>query len=221
MKRVSGYWITLFLLAGLPGLACSTESNSPVQEAAPETTAVETPPAGADDAASIAVVDDNRPLAQRLQDASTAARIRTSLVEDRSLRLFDFDPVVQNGQVTLQGEVRTAEQRDRAAEVARQVEGVRAVTNAVTATEAPEQTPAEASAGIQPEPTQSETTASAPVEQPQQTEKPASSEAHHTVESGESLWSIAQQYGVTVEQLRRLNNLRSGDLRPGQRLRVK
>lgn len=43
---------------------------------------------------------------------------------------------------------------------------------------------------------------------------------HHRVRSGETLWSIAQRYGVSVHDLRRWNNLRDGDLRTGQDLRV-
>jgi membrane-bound lytic murein transglycosylase D len=43
----------------------------------------------------------------------------------------------------------------------------------------------------------------------------------HTVEAGDSLWKIAQRYqGMTVEQIKELNNLRSNDLKIGTRLKV-
>ena len=44
---------------------------------------------------------------------------------------------------------------------------------------------------------------------------------HHTVRSGESLWTISQRYRVTIAQLRTWNDMPVGTvLRPGQRLRV-
>jgi LysM repeat protein len=42
---------------------------------------------------------------------------------------------------------------------------------------------------------------------------------HHVVRSGDSLFGIAQEYGLTVAELRRLNNLTKGQvIYPGQRL---
>ncbi|HET9819696.1 MAG TPA: transglycosylase SLT domain-containing protein [Rhodanobacteraceae bacterium] len=42
----------------------------------------------------------------------------------------------------------------------------------------------------------------------------------HRVRKGESLWSIAHRYHVTVEDLKRWNELRDDDIRPGEELRV-
>jgi LysM repeat protein len=45
--------------------------------------------------------------------------------------------------------------------------------------------------------------------------------SYYRVERGDSLYGIAQKYGLTVEELRRLNNLKKGDvIYPGQRLLV-
>jgi LysM repeat protein len=44
---------------------------------------------------------------------------------------------------------------------------------------------------------------------------------NHTVETGETLFSIATKHGITVPQLMQLNNLTSNELRVGQQLRVK
>ena len=43
----------------------------------------------------------------------------------------------------------------------------------------------------------------------------------HRVASGESLWSIAQQHGVSVADLQRWNRLNGNTLRPGQSLTIK
>jgi len=42
----------------------------------------------------------------------------------------------------------------------------------------------------------------------------------HEVKNGQSLWSIAIEYGVTIEQVRRLNNISSTDIYTGQKLLV-
>ncbi|MFK7833976.1 MAG: LysM peptidoglycan-binding domain-containing protein [Winogradskyella sp.] len=44
---------------------------------------------------------------------------------------------------------------------------------------------------------------------------------YHIVSSGETLFSLAKQYGITVSQLKRLNNLNSNVIRPNQELRVR
>lgn len=41
-----------------------------------------------------------------------------------------------------------------------------------------------------------------------------------TVQRGDSLWNIAKRYGIQVATLKRLNNLRSEQLQPGQTLRL-
>ncbi len=45
--------------------------------------------------------------------------------------------------------------------------------------------------------------------------------ATHTVRSGDNLTEIAARYNVTVSQLREWNSLRGGNIRPGQRLKVR
>ncbi|NLU41384.1 MAG: LysM peptidoglycan-binding domain-containing protein [Firmicutes bacterium] len=42
----------------------------------------------------------------------------------------------------------------------------------------------------------------------------------HTVRSGESLYKIAQTYGVSVASLKQANNLKSDDIYPGQKLTI-
>ncbi|NJQ14232.1 peptidoglycan recognition protein family protein [Streptomyces bohaiensis] len=49
---------------------------------------------------------------------------------------------------------------------------------------------------------------------------PATGGGAHTVARGETLWSIAQRYGVTVAQLRSANRLSGDVIHPGQRLTI-
>ncbi|MFN8009920.1 MAG: LysM peptidoglycan-binding domain-containing protein [Holophagaceae bacterium] len=49
---------------------------------------------------------------------------------------------------------------------------------------------------------------------------PAAVELTHTVRKGETVFGIAQRYGVTVEELRKWNGLKGAAVRPGQRLWV-
>jgi LysM repeat protein len=60
--------------------------------------------------------------------------------------------------------------------------------------------------------------ASEQVKQPVQSTTDA---AYHTVEPKETLFSIATKYGLTVPELKQLNNLTSNELRIGQELRLK
>jgi len=47
-------------------------------------------------------------------------------------------------------------------------------------------------------------------------------ERTHIVQKGDTLYGISKKYGLNVEQLRKLNNLRQGSpIQPGQKLRVK
>lgn len=43
----------------------------------------------------------------------------------------------------------------------------------------------------------------------------------YTVKKGDSLWKISRQFGITIAQLKSLNNLRSDVIYPGQKLTVK
>lgn len=184
---------------------------------------------------SVEVIDDERNLERRIEDASIATRVRMALVDARDLRPFDFDPLVVNGEVRLRGEVDTPDQRSRAEAVASEVSGVRSVTNQVTALEQPDlasESPASAdttgqAAGAADGDTSDATaeagptTAESPADDEQDEQQEEQEATYHTVRSGESLWTISRSYGVSIDQIRRLNNLQSNSLRPGQRLQVK
>mgnify|MGYP003482426050 CR=1 FL=1 len=44
--------------------------------------------------------------------------------------------------------------------------------------------------------------------------------AYHTVKSGDTLWSISQRYGTTVQAIQSLNGMTNAKLSPGMNLRV-
>jgi len=146
---------------------------------------------------------DARTLQQRMDDASVEAAVTQRLLREDRLRVFDFKPEVVNGHLLLTGDVNTEEQARRAEQLAARVSGVTAIHNDVLIRGA--YTLAEAD----------EKRASAPEVQGD------GQNVYHTVRSGESLWTIAKKYQASVDRLKSLNGLRSGALRPGQRLRVR
>lgn len=46
-------------------------------------------------------------------------------------------------------------------------------------------------------------------------------QAYHTIKKGETMYSVAVKYGTTVAQIQKLNNLKNGNVKIGQVLRVK
>jgi LysM repeat protein len=147
--------------------------------------------------------NDDRSLNQKLEDASLEAQVRRALVGVRSLRVFDFRPTVVRGTLTLRGDVNTTEQYRRAQQVAGSVDGIEAVANELTlggrpATE--ERLAAKEDAGG---------------------DEASDTAVYHTVQPGDTLWDIARQYSASVRQIKRLNDLRDGSVRPGQRIRVR
>jgi LysM repeat protein len=145
--------------------------------------------------------NDDRSVAEKLADTSIEAKVTRALIRESSLRVFPFRPTVIDGHLVLRGDVNTAEQYHRAERIAGQVAGVTAVTNRLTmggrpVTEArladAEKNPSQESAAV-----------------------------YHTVRQGDTLWDIARKYGASIQQIKNLNDLRSNNLRPGQRVRVR
>jgi len=183
------------LLGGLLTTGCTPDSSG--SSAPPDTTTVSattTSPAPTDPSTEPAAPpsgDDARTVAERLDDASVAARVKQALVHPRSLRPFDFVPTVVRGHLTLRGDVETREQYQQAERIATNVEGVTEVTNQVTV---------EGRAVSE--------------------DGDTSGAAYHTVQRGDTLTEIARAYDISVQQLRALNDL-SGSLQPGRRIRVR
>lgn len=146
--------------------------------------------------------NDDRSVADKLADTSIEAKVKRALIRESSLRVFPFRPTVVDGHLVLRGDVNTPEQYHRAERIAGRVEGVHAVKNRLTMGGRPvtEARLAEA----EQNPSQEESTA-----------------VYHTVRQGDTLWDIARQYGASIQQIKNLNDLGSGNLRPGRRVRVR
>ena len=41
---------------------------------------------------------------------------------------------------------------------------------------------------------------------------------YHTVQNGDTLWTISQRYGLRIDKLKKANRIRGNDIRPGQKL---
>lgn len=195
--RVCGTVLALSLL--LSACTPSTSSDTPPDSTAtPTATAVAEAPSSSSGSAVPDESPDNRSVAQKLTDASIETRVTQALVESAALDVFSFDPTVRNGHLVLSGHVTTAEQQRRAERVARQVDGVTGFTNRLTVEEQ--------SADNQNSSGSSDTNESA---------------VYHTVRQGDTLWDIAREYRASVRQIRRLNDLGSSSLTPGDRIRVR
>ena len=187
------------LLGGFIGSGCTpgspssspspdTEASAALPSAPAETSSSDTS-GGSPDAPDR--TEDSRTVAQRLEDAGVAARVKQALVRTQSLRPFNFASAVVRGRLTLRGNVETREQYRTAERVASSVEGVTDVTNQVTV-----QGRALSETGDPAEAT------------------------YHTVRRGDTLWKISREYDVSVRQVRALNDL-SESLQPGRRIRVR
>ena len=72
---------------------------------------------------------DERSLGEQYDDHSITMSIRKKFLEDEKVKYFDISTYVYNGHVYLVGEYETAAQKDQAVKLARQVEGVKSVTD--------------------------------------------------------------------------------------------
>lgn len=221
----------LLVLLLFGGTGCSDEqgdasSAQPEQAEATEERAPQRSP-------QLRTPTDGRSVEQRLEDASLGARVQLALADVNSLSGYAFDAEVNGSRVVLRGDVRSRDAYQRAAEVARDVDGVGEVVNELTV--GGEEV---ATAEPEPEPTPDTSTASAQRAEDQAPDDTSASEAsanaadaeqeqeqdeavYHTVRSGQSLWIIARQYDVSISQIRRLNDLSGSNIQPGDRLRIK
>ena len=72
---------------------------------------------------------DERSLGDQYDDQSITMSIRKKFTEDEKIKYFDISTYVYHGHVYLVGEYETAGQKNQAVKLARQVEGVKSVTD--------------------------------------------------------------------------------------------
>jgi hypothetical protein len=193
------------LMAGVLVLPACTSDASPGAAADSTTTRSRTaPPQSSPEAPPSRDVKGrpDRSPSEKLADRSVATKVKRALIDEPSLRVLRFAPTVIDGHLILRGDVNTPAQYRRAERVAGRVDGVQALTNQLTMNGRP--VTAARLAGDDSTATDEEDTA-----------------VYHTVDEGDTLWKIAREYRTSIEQLRRLNALRSGGLSPGQRLQVR
>lgn len=143
---------------------------------------------------------DERSVQQRLNDETVATQVKRALQDQSSLRLFDFEPMVEGRTITLRGDVNTRAQWEQVGEVAARIVSDREVVNDVTIGGLPADTVAESDGSE---------------------ESPEAAAVYHTVQRGESLWLIARQYGASVQRIQSLNQLGNQSLQAGERIRVR
>lgn len=80
-------------------------------------------------AAGCAGTVESRSTGQYIDDAAITTRVKTALFRDEQVSGFQVDVDTFRGRVQLSGFVDTVEQRRRAEQLARSVEGVREVVN--------------------------------------------------------------------------------------------
>lgn len=208
MRDVSPVICILLLTLALLTSACG-ENAGPTLTVDSDATVADRTDVDAAGEARVSRQRSSGSVADRIRDAQTETRVLLALADDARLSTYPFTAEVVAGEVVLSGNVETQSEQQHAVQVANSVDGVRRVVNGITFTEAvaSESAPAEGS-----------TNGRAP-ETPQAAATPEA--AFHTVQSGESLWAISRRHGVSVDEIRRLNNLQGNNVRPGQRLRVR
>ena len=150
-------------------------------------------------------------VADRLDDLRLATAVRLALVGDVRTRALDVRVAARDGGVEVRGDV-PASQARTVAEVAYAVPGVRVVGGL----------PGLADQGARPAATARPDPArlDAPAERPAPAAE-AGERRFHTVERGDTLFSLARRYGTDVQAILRLNGMEAPAIRVGQRLRVR
>ena len=151
----------------------------------------------------------------RIADLRLATAVRLALVDDARTRPLDVAVAARDGGVEVSGDVPAAQQR-AVTDVARSVRGVRVVGGSAAAAQAGGWGTDRTAPPLRVQPSPG------PRPAPEPAPRPATGgPVYHTVESGDTLFSLARRYGTTVETILDLNGSDSTTIQVGQRLRVR
>ena len=124
MHRLIWEYVLVLLLLVTSGFlgACAAPEEPQEQQATADTSHSSERPTA---------ISDGRTVKQRLQDATIAAEVQKALLDTMSLRRFDFEITATQGRVALRGSVGTDAERILAANIARDVKGVKDILNQI------------------------------------------------------------------------------------------
>ena len=123
--------ITSALLLAVAG-GCRREEPKPSEPLPPPTP--KTAPQAAPPAASpgMSSTEPGRTAGQTVDDVTVTAKVKAALLQAPDVKGTDINVDTVNGGVTLKGAVETQAQSDRAASIAKGIEGVKNVQNTLT-----------------------------------------------------------------------------------------
>ena len=117
------------LVAVATGCGREEPKPSPLPPPSPQTAPQPAPPSVAPGTSS---TEPGRSAGQTIDDATVTAKVKAALLQAPDVKGTDINVDTVNGTVTLKGSVETQAQSDRAASIARGIEGVKDVQNTLT-----------------------------------------------------------------------------------------
>lgn len=169
-------------------------------------------------------------VADRIEDLRRGTAVRLALLGNADTRGYNVTVQAADGAVVLSGLVPTLGAREQVEAVVRGVSGVRVVRNDLRLQGQPDQPVLDREPIREPDEDDLVLTderisdaAEPEREAPGEVAPPMGEDGavYHIVEHADTLYAIARRYGTTVDELLRLNGMRSPDIRIGQRLRVR
>jgi hyperosmotically inducible protein len=120
-------WIAAVVFATAVAAGC--DRNKPMETAGQKVDNAADRAGQKMDQAAATVKEKTEQAGDKLGDAAITAKVKTALIGEPGLKALKIDVDTANGVVTLTGSVDSAQNLDRATQVAQSVEGVKSVDN--------------------------------------------------------------------------------------------
>lgn len=120
-------WIAAVVLATAVAAGC--DRNKPAETAGAKLDNATERAGQKMDQAAATIKDKADQAGDKLGDAAITAKVKTALIGEPGLKALQIDVDTSNGVVTLTGSVDSAQNLDRATQIAQGVEGVKSVDN--------------------------------------------------------------------------------------------